>query len=132
MSINRAVTPSRLYPNGVPVFDPSFDPRKPEVQMFLYEACKKFHNGTGLAWRGTARDGVDWCVHQHTGINKLYFRASLQKWNLSCVFLGCRFSAMLCVNARCFMDYFRQYVTSGGIGKTFPVDAADFDDLVHR
>merc|ERR1712157_466024 len=50
------------------VFDPSFDPRLPEVQEYLAEVCRKFPNGTGLQWRGTAtgeKEGVNWCFMEH-------------------------------------------------------------------
>ena len=41
------------------------------MQIFLYEACLKFHNGTGLRWRGTAKDGTDWYVHGKKNVFQL-------------------------------------------------------------
>ena len=64
-AIDRSTFPTQLYPNGRPVFDSSFDPRKPEVQQYLADVCHKFINGTGLEWRGTAsgkKEGINWCV----------------------------------------------------------------------
>jgi len=63
-AIDRSPLPTPLYPNGRPVFDSSFDPRKAEVQQYLADVCHKFINGTGLEWRGTAsgkKEGINWC-----------------------------------------------------------------------